>query len=627
MRPRKPHILSATKRVSLPDRCIYFDSEARVKEGISEQEIERLLAGYEVVQEHTTFLVCADFVKKKSSQTVDFFGDNFLDDFWSAVDSFTLDGRIVYMFAHNAKYDVLACRGIPALIGLGYVVTSFSDDNPFILEFSKGEGKYNKKIVILSTTNFYQTSLKNLGKTFGIEKMDAAYNATLEDAIPYCRRDVEIIRYAMEGFFTFIAENGLGTFSKTLAGQSFNAYRARFMAHDIAVHCDELALELERDSYAGGRTECFRLGPIPEPLHYLDVNSMYPYVMLENRYPVKLITAREGGSVRKLQWYLDQGFLLCARVTLDTQRNCYPLKHKGKLIFPVGRFSCSLATPELMLAIQHDDIVSVEGYSVYHAENIFEDFVSFFYEKRLEAKAAGDSVLDYLYKIMLNSLYGKFGQKSFEWEEVGTAPSDVVDIRYIYDADRGTYKTVKIIGGLILENKHHTGILQESFNSFPAIAAHVTSYARMLLWEGMTTAGLDEVYYTDTDSIICSDVGYERILCAGLLDEKELGKMKLEKEGYFTFHGLKDYEYRENKAAKPEVKMKGINLRGLETGNTVQLDANTFITSQWMGVSSMVRKGGLDQPYFTRLQLKRLKREYSKGRVDDDGIVYPIVFD
>lgn len=47
--------------------------------------------------------------------------------------------------------------------------------------------------------------------------------------------------------------------------------------------------------------------------------------------------------------------------------------------------------------------------SGYRRESPFKDFVSTLYECRLEARKEGNEALAYVYKILMNSLYGRFG--------------------------------------------------------------------------------------------------------------------------------------------------------------------------------------------------------------------------
>jgi DNA polymerase elongation subunit (family B) len=198
------------------------------------------------------------------------------------------------------------------------------------------------------------------------------------------------------------------------------------------------------------------------------------------------------------------------------------------LIFPVGNFETFLSTPEIIYALEHGHIKKVLAINIYEKANIFSEYVEYFYNMRLEAKAKGDEVRTLLYKLFLNSLYGKFGQKSNHWEKVGEADPTEVKLERIYDVDTKKFITVKIFGGGIFRKNDLEEGENESFYSFPAIASHVTSYARMLLWKYIETAGIENVYYTDTDSLFVNLEGYKNLEKANYLNEDTLGLLKLE---------------------------------------------------------------------------------------------------
>jgi hypothetical protein len=53
------------------------------------------------------------------------------------------------------------------------------------------------------------------------------------------------------------------------------------------------------------------------------------------------------------------------------------------------------------------------GAGYYYSETapIFDDFVNYFFEKAIEAQRLSDSARNTFYKLVLNNLYGKFGQR------------------------------------------------------------------------------------------------------------------------------------------------------------------------------------------------------------------------
>lgn len=639
---RRAHKLKANAKCERPDRIIYFDSESRVQMTVTDDDVSRLLSGDMVEKPHDPYLICATFKRRTKNGTMkkekrDYYYDNFLERFWSDVDSFCPWRKRIYVVSHNAKYDVLVTKCIPLLIEHGYKVESFSDANPFILRMRKARERVNKDgetvrdyktIVIFSSTNYYQTSLAALGKTFGIEKGQHDHEAggeNLEQAIQYCRTDVDILEVAVDGFIDFVQKENLGNFSMTVAGQAFNAYRHRFMNADIFIHDNLAACRMERDAYAGGRNECFWIGRVPEDEVYgCDVNSMYPSVMLDFQYPTRIVSVRALPSLSDVRKWLESGYMIVAECYVETD---VPIFHRkgGKLVFPIGRFWTTLSTPEIVEGLKRDIIKKVRKVAIYKGSHIFREYVEYFYTQRLKAKTEGDKVHDMLYKLFLNSLYGKFGQKNEHWERIGDADPEEIRTEWVIDTRTGERYLERVVGGGIFR-RHNDPDDVEAVNSFPAIAAHVTAYARMRLWQYIETAGLGNVYYCDTDSVYVNREGYERLEQAGLIDDKKLGLLKLERVCTdFTLYGCKDYEFIEVDSGVKKVKMKGVSKSAVQIEDDKE-GKKRFVITQWSGVSDGLRKGSL-QSYSNRLIIKTLRREYDKGIVTETGKVEPFRLD
>lgn len=647
---REAHVLTPTKSIQVPRRVIYFDSESQVQVEITDEEIHRAIQSHEsregheeVRKEHDPYLICATFRHKTNAGHVkrikrhytprSFRGEvlkdgfkDFLSQFWSDVYAYARMNEKLYIFAHNAKYDVQVTAGVHYLIEQGYKVEGFSDSNPFILEMSKTfthsptsgrvyQEPKKKTILILSSTNYFQASLKKLGEVFNLPKLDFDHDEefSMEKALVYCERDVEILETAMESFISFIERENLGSFAMTVAGQSFKAYRQRFMTPEtIFIHNDAEALRVERDAYAGGRTECFGMGEIEGHVNYVDVNSMYPAVMKSKLYPVKLVTHWRECSLTQLKNKIMDDYLICCDARINTT---IPIFHKKakRLIFPVGDFWTTLSTPELIEGLERGLITEVKNVCIYEAGNIFEPFVDFFYNQRLEAKKEKDEVHSYFFKIFMNSLYGKFGQKDVHWVRVGDAPPDEIGEYRIYERSTGKHSIVKVFGGGVFKKEQEEPV-QESFNSFPAIAAHVTAYARMLLWECIETAGRENVFYSDTDSLFTNETGYQKLVAKGIIDQKILGKLKLEDEGKLILFGCKDYIF------NGKEKIKGIskNAKPLPPSPEGNL---RFAVTQWGGFSDRFKNKNF-QKYYNKVIIKELKRDYNKGEVHGN-IVQP----
>ena len=650
------HIIERLKSTETPSRMVFFDSESWVDLALTPDTIAAAMVA-PVESEHKLYLISACYVSRArvgySEKWVDYadqtqtpatwtraHAEKISKDFWVDVDKFTPKKRKTVVFAHNARYDVLVTSAVPAMCALGYTVSGFSDSNPFFLRFVKlgKNGKsVDKSVMIVSSTNYFQFSLEKLGECFKVPKMQVSYSSVSVGAsIPYCRNDVLILKTAMMYLVDYIKSEDLGCFKITIAGQSFSAYRRRFMVEDIYVHKIPEVTKLERDAYAGGRTECWRIGKVKEKTFYMDVTSMYPFIMMTKIFPKKLLSHRKHVTVTDLADLIARGFLVVARVKVNTNDPAY-FKKDGKLIFPVGEFTTTLCTPEISHALTHGHITGVEEVAIYEGAELFHDYVKYFFDLKNAASAAGDDVLTLVFKLFLNSLYGKFGQKQENYEVIGSAPASVVSVENVYSVDHGKRFQVKTFGGSVFKKESLGDGHSDAYDAFPAIAAHVTAYARVLLWEYVQTAGVSNVFYMDTDSIFCSEVGYKRLLLAGCVDGKTIGKLKLEQTKKATFdatgqvvtpaeyeapgveiRGCKDYIFEGAKSGK----IKGVSKSSVFLGQDAT-GADQYISQVWPGFAKALKDGELGG-YKNYTMVKRLAREYTKGVVNGVGEVEPL---
>jgi hypothetical protein len=208
-------------------------------------------------------------------------------------------------------------------------------------------------------------------------------------------------------------------------------------------------------------------------------------------------------------------------------------------------------------------------------------------------------------KILMNSLYGKFGQRCEEWEAVDTCPAVENWYKTIVDAETGTSETLKAVGGTVFKKVG----MKEGYDSQVAIAAFVCSYARRYLFQLILQAGKENVFYSDTDSLIVNAPGLKNL--ENRLSDTELGALKCEStDNQLLIHNLKDYSF------AGEIKIKGVRR------NAVQVGDNIFQTEQWEHLAGAIHKGRPEAVVIKQTK-KVLKRIYGKGDVQADGSVTP----
>ena len=525
--------------------------------------------------------------------------------FWEFVVRHTLDKRKLVLVAHNLQFDFMVLGGFGQLRLLGFELTKLIvNGKTSIFTYRRG----HQSILCLDDMNYFPVSIKSLGAEVGLPKLtmpDGAHSR--KEWFTYCQRDVDIMYTAWREWLAFLREQDLGTFGKTITSQAFNAYRHRFMTHRILISVNKVATELERSSYRGGRTECFQLGVLPKEDYYLlDINSLYPYCMKVNQYPTRQLYLKYNPPLEFLERVLKNRCVI-GDVLVRTDKPMFGVGYKGRLIFPVGTFRVTLTSSELARAVATGSIIKIYTLCVYHREFIFTDFVDYFYNQRLAFKKDGKPVYAYLCKKLLNHLYGKFGQRNEEWVFIRTEPEPVDYVEVEIDAQTGKRHTIRCISGQVCETRSSV----EGYNSFAAISAEVTGNARMLLWDFIEKAGPENVFYTDTDSLLVNRTGYDNL--AADRSQTVLGKIKLvQKTSKAVLHNVKDYQLGR------KVKIKGISKLA------EKVSEGKYITYQQQGVRTALHNKDVNAMTWRRVP-KTLHRIYEKGVVDMYRRVYPLI--
>jgi len=618
---RDPHtgLIKRTRANRAPARVLFVDTETyqrQVKGNVTRQELRLGVACFWERETET------------KPEREEWFNFTDAPNFWEWALNHARPRKTIYMVGHNLKFDLLTLNVLEEIPSRGWYISQlYEKGGTFLLMITypnskllahleagqpwhefKGS-KWARTIRCVDNMNLFPGSLEDLGKSLGIAKLPMPdVNAPDEAWFTYCRRDVEIMVKAWKSKIAFILDNELGSFKTTLASQSFETYRRKFMVQEIRRHRHPQALHLERDAYKGGRSEAFYVGQIPDPPVYkLDVNSLYPHVMASNTYPYELVGVIRKPTVHELMT-LVQRYHVIALTDVEIDEPVFPVKTRYRNIYPVGHLSLSLTTPELLYALERGWVKHVYRAALYKHADLFSGFVHYFYRMKQNATRDKDPIARLTAKLMLNSAYGKWGQLGREDRIIGTCDPKLLKVEYGYDMALGVRCTYTYVGGLVIES-YETG---EATYSFPAIAAHVTANARLYMWWLMLKAGRDNVYYTDTDSLFVSQEGYDRL--QDVIDDAQLGALKLEDVGQkVVIHGPKDYTWDGKRT------LKGIPAKA------TQLDPNTWAVMEWPSFQSHI-KDSRTFGFHNVTVNKTLHRSVNWGILAEDGRVIPIRF-
>lgn len=592
----RAHVLRVNHRCEIPDRVVVLDTETEAwkAKGV---ELQRAKLGWTVYAE----LGPRGEVKYDSWNA---WWDRYKMVKYLA--GLAAERGELWIVGNNIFFDLQASGFFPCFASWGWR-KDFHYENQLTYMLIASRERSTLKVV--SLTNYYGTSVKDLGEMLGLPKLDVDFAAsTPEELSTYCRRDTEITYRAFLEWVRFVVEDNLGNFSLSRAAQSMAAFRHRFMTTQILIHQEKDVKELEGQAYFGGRTEAFFIGkPEGGPFVKLDVNSMYPFVMKWRPMPCALNDVLENPSLPDCEWILRDR-LVIADVTIETDLPMYAVREEKKILFPIGRFRTWLCSQGMREALKRGHLLKVHRLLTYTKGILFEAYVDHFYEMRQEAKRTGDKVRNATAKLMMNSLYGKFGEK--RPAKTNRSPCDpaLYSREEIWDEVDNVNTFVTCLMGTRTEEIGS----EYSPRSVVAIPAHVTEYGRMMLWGIMERTGRERILYCDTDSIWLRESDLGRV--KDPIHQTELGALKIEeKTGGLKINGPKAYE------TDTDWKQKGI-----PKGATHNADGS-YTFNMWPSQKTHLERG-IDSGFLLEKMTRTISIDYDKGILHPDGHVEPFTF-
>lgn len=598
MTRRVPHFLAENKKEGRPQRAVFFDTETKSVE---------LPSGAKRLELKLGWACCWSRPGPESHVSLEWHFFTTKEGFWAFLSEHLDPDNDLYLIAHNIAFDWRIVGGFDhAKRERWWIDFLYHKGMTTLIRYETGRGV----LQLLDMGNFFASPLVEIGKVVGVPKTEVDFaSCSQQELSDYCRNDVTILLKAWEAWLSFLDTHDLGDFRLTLAAQAMSAYRHSFMDYSIKIHTDRSVCELERQAYRGGRVECFSVGKLPRETYYqLDVNGMYCAMMSWYNYPRLLRSWPLSLSQKQLEATLKKHCVI-ARVILQTDVPAFPIHATGFNIYPVGTFQTVLSTPELEFALDRCRVLKVGQVAIYERSPIFHAYAEYFARLKDRYWRSGNQPFRTISKKFANSLYGKFGQTNIETDLSFEMPPLAPREAPYYDWRSRTWCRIYKLGCQVIYERSGG----ESFNSFPAIPAHVTAYGRMYLWSLVEQAGIDNVFYVHTDSLIVNQQGLDNL--ADKIDDYELGKLKVE-------YVSKDLEVFGPNHFRLGDRLKSGGIRKSAT----QLEKGLFEQDRFLGLRGAVRAGDPDLVTVKRVQ-KRAYIRIRTGVVNSLGRVDPFRLD
>ena len=332
-----------------------------------------------------------------------------------------------------------------------------------------------------------------------------------------------------------------------------------------------------RDAYYGGRTNAVSLYKKvtgDEKIHYIDVVSMYPTVMSlpQYQYPIGQHEVRRFDDPNMPPVPLEELFGLQKCHVVPPNNLYHPVlperSDSGKLLFSLYPITGTWSHMELQKAVSLGYVID-EVYEQHHfpptnrSNTLFHPYIQTFFDMKKKAEEDKNPGLKQVAKLCLNSFYGKFG---FNIENQSNTKF-IRSHKQLWSIVKGSYTraTVDVINDMVAIGNFHTNdeySLHTKSNVY--IAAFVTAYARLKLYEALEILQ-EKVLYFDTDSVVyCSPTGDHLV---EISDSGELGtwsdELKDTPGDYFTefvSSGPKTYAMKSCSGKNDVCKSKGFQL-------------------------------------------------------------------
>lgn len=384
----------------------------------------------------------------------------------------------------------------------------------------------NSKIIeIRCSYKLFPASIKDIGKLVGIEKLDETHdyeeikdfsNGIPKEELDYIRNDVKI----MVALIKYLREKNIkGMTMSSSAFKNWQIEKYMLYKQDMNKNDNDEIVDIVRKSYRGGITKVnkkYANVEIDDAISF-DVNSLYPSVMYENSMPIgdgKIYKSIEEALNNKMKKLIVVAFVRYATIR----------KGKHAFIGNTSGFSCTRSysyddiVENKYVYLWYDEfklfekiydaeieILKVVGFK--EAHNVFKDYIDRWYKIK---ENPANEVERQLAKLMLNSLYGKFGMNSLRISKI---PIETENEKIVYDINES-----------------------ETTYYYVEIASYITSMARVKYATFMNMCD-DNFIYGDTDSIYYKGHEIPKML-EDYIDDKKIGYWKY--EGHYTkFKALK----------------------------------------------------------------------------------------
>lgn len=562
---RSTHWITKLKRTKIPPAHVCFDSESR---------IARTAGRFE----HRFAVACAQLIVADDDGRFEVmpcipFGSP--DELWTVICLEAVTFGELVVWAHNLPYDLRVCDGLRQLLKRGWTLENIS-----LMRTASWASwvKDGVKLTLTDSVSWWKVGLDKIAEGKGAKRRRFDYGKATDAQLQRrCTEDVALLSESVCAVLNWLHDEDLGNFRPTGSGQSHAAWRKRWMPErSVRVHDNGWALHVERSAMHTGRTEAWRLGRIDEPLHELDLNLAYCRIAAHNELPQWLNGESASMTVEQFKHRPEDQAVL-ADVTVTTELPIVPVTRDERVIWPVGTFQTQLWDAELDVLLARGAKVEFNYVWLYKRGWALAGMAEWILDQLTNPPEGQHPAVGRTLKHWARTLVGRMALRYRQWDYDGENERSDLCISYEPDLDSGdVYREMRVGNTVLLLAQ-----LAESKSSCPMVPGWVQSRCRAIMWGIMEQAGLDNVFYLDTDGLLVTDDGYDAIMAAGL----EGPDWQLVYKG--SYRGVRIHGER-NVEVGSEYRLAGIPKSARRTDDT------TFEGETWVGLERALEQGHTD---------------------------------
>ena len=327
----------------------------------------------------------------------------------------------------------------------------------------------------------------------------------------YCEIDCISLHQILIKFRTLIFEEFDLLIDKypTTPSLAFAIFRTNFLKKDMIPILNDDIDRFIRGSFTGGSTES--IIPYGQNVYCYDVNSLYPASMANNLFSIGEINtfSRLDEVPKNNIWFAE----VEVNTKVDLHIPYLQIHHNNRTISPNGKFKMIINSCEYFNALNDYDFKIIKGYH-FKSGMLFFDYVNKMYMLRLQYTK--DQPMNFIAKLLMNSLYGRFGMKNVQTESLFVNESDLRLLNVALVSSMKLDEDLYFIESTVEDSK--------DFEINVGIASAITAYSRVHM-QRIKKYCFDNninIYYFDTDSLFVDKPLPDYMISS------DLGALKLE---------------------------------------------------------------------------------------------------